>query len=39
MRNVLAHHYFGIDLREIWNTVHLDLPVMKSQVQGAIVSM
>ncbi len=39
MRNVLVHHYFGIDLREIWNTVHLDLPVMKSQAQGAIVSM
>jgi len=34
MRNILVHHYFGIDLQEVWNTVTIDLPVLKSHVRG-----
>ena len=32
MRNVLVHHYFGIDLDEVWDTVSIDLPALKSTV-------
>lgn len=32
MRNVLVHHYFGIDLDEIWDTVQGDLPFLKTRV-------
>jgi len=32
MRNVLVHQYFGIDLREVWDTVTTDLPTLKNQV-------
>ena len=33
MRNVLVHHYFGIDLEEIWDTVCIDLPPLKVKIQ------
>ena len=36
MRNVLVHQYFGIDPQEIWNTLNIDLPVLKGQVQRII---
>jgi uncharacterized protein with HEPN domain len=36
MRNILVHHYFEIDLPVVWNSVVLELPVLKSQV-GAII--
>jgi uncharacterized protein with HEPN domain len=32
MRNVLVHHYFGIDLDEVWDTVSIDLPALKAMV-------
>ncbi len=32
MRNVLVHHYFGIDLKQIWDTVLLDLPNLKTSI-------
>ncbi|MHB1457988.1 MAG: HepT-like ribonuclease domain-containing protein [Armatimonadota bacterium] len=28
MRNVIIHHYFGIDLDQIWDTVTNDLPAL-----------
>lgn len=28
MRHRLVHDYFGIDLEQVWNTVHEDLPEM-----------
>ncbi|RXK88631.1 DUF86 domain-containing protein [Chlorobaculum sp. 24CR] len=28
MRHRLVHDYFGIDLEQVWNTVHEDLPGM-----------
>jgi uncharacterized protein with HEPN domain len=33
MRNVMVHHYFGIDLKEVWNTVCIDLPDLKAKMQ------
>ncbi|MES0490052.1 MAG: DUF86 domain-containing protein [Leptospirales bacterium] len=28
MRNILIHHYFGVDLESVWETVQNDLHVM-----------
>ena len=32
MRNVLVHQYFGIDLEQVWDTVMIDLPRLKSDI-------
>ena len=32
MRNVLVHHYFGIDRNAVWNVVEHDLPALKEQL-------
>ena len=32
MRNILVHHYFGIDAAAVWAAVERDLPVLKQQV-------
>ena len=32
MRHLLVHQYFGIDLDEIWNTAHQDLPLLKHEI-------
>jgi uncharacterized protein with HEPN domain len=36
MRNVLVHQYFGIDLQQVWDTVTIDLPQLKKDVQGIL---
>lgn len=36
MRNVLVHHYFGIDLNEVWNTVENDLPAVERWVERVL---
>ena len=33
MRNIVTHHYFGIELCEIWSTVINDIPILKNQIQ------
>jgi uncharacterized protein with HEPN domain len=33
IRNVLAHEYFGIDLKIIWKTVKEDLPALKKLLE------
>ncbi len=33
MRNIMVHQYFGIDLQEVWDTIVIDLPVLKNQVR------
>lgn len=35
-RNVLVHHYFGIDLEEVWDTVARDLPALKASLQSIL---
>jgi uncharacterized protein with HEPN domain len=32
MRNALAHGYYSVNLRTVWNTVKNDLPVLKQQM-------
>lgn len=32
-RNILIHHYFGIELDIVWDTVTQSLPVFKKQIQ------
>ena len=36
MRNVLVHQYFGIDPEQIWDTVTIDLPKLKHQIQAVL---
>jgi uncharacterized protein with HEPN domain len=31
MRNILVHHYFGIDRDAVWKVVEHDLPLLKEQ--------
>lgn len=28
MRNKLVHHYFGINVEVVWQTIHEDLPIL-----------
>lgn len=36
MRNVLIHEYFGVDLPIIWQTVTIDLPVLRSELERLV---
>ncbi len=33
MRNILVHHYFGIDLDAVWSVVERDIPELKLNIQ------
>lgn len=33
MRNILVHHYFGIDLDLVWTAVKRDLPLLREQIR------
>jgi uncharacterized protein with HEPN domain len=33
MRNILVHHYFGIDLDAVWSVVEHDIPELKLDIQ------
>lgn len=32
MRDRLIHHYFGVDLKAVWTTVKIDIPVLKDEI-------
>ncbi len=32
LRNFLAHEYFGVDLKTVWETVRIHLPALKQQL-------
>lgn len=34
MRDKLVHDYFGVDLAAVWDTVVLDLPKLKSELEA-----
>ena len=36
MRKILVHHYFGVDLLEVWRTAERYLPTLKEQVQDLL---
>lgn len=33
MRNILVHHYFGIDTEAVWSVVVRDMPELKVNIQ------
>ena len=33
MRDKLTHHYFGVDMEEVWLTTQEDLPTLKQEVE------
>ncbi|MBN1620839.1 DUF86 domain-containing protein [candidate division WOR-3 bacterium] len=33
MRDVLIHHYFGVDLKLTWNVIQKDIPQLKPSVE------
>ncbi|MHC4167310.1 MAG: HepT-like ribonuclease domain-containing protein [Planctomycetota bacterium] len=36
MRNILVHHYFGIDLEVVWSVVEKDLPDLHRYVDALL---
>jgi len=36
LRNIVVHHYFGIDWEEVWRTAAADAPALKLQVAGIL---
>lgn len=39
MRNRLIHAYFGVDLGIVWEITHVDLPLLKEQVERFLKGM
>jgi len=33
MRNILIHHYFGIDVEAVWSVVEHDIPELKLNIE------
>ena len=36
LRNVIVHHYFGVDNEVVWGVVERDLPALKRLVQEIV---
>jgi uncharacterized protein with HEPN domain len=36
MRNILVHHYFGIDTEAVWLVVESDIPELKINIQAIL---
>lgn len=32
MRDILIHHYFGVNVKNVWNVVKKDLPDLKREI-------
>jgi len=39
MRNVLVHHYFGIDKEIVWDAIENELPALKAAIDGMLADM
>jgi len=39
MRDKLIHHYFGVDMRIIWETARSDLPHLKDRIEEILKKM
>ncbi len=39
MRNVLVHQYFGVDLNQVWDTVTIDLPILRGQMARILTNL
>jgi uncharacterized protein with HEPN domain len=33
MRDKLIHHYFGVDIEQVWHTINNELPALKSEIK------
>jgi uncharacterized protein with HEPN domain len=38
-RDVLIHHYMGVDLNEVWNIIANDLPDLRAKIEGILVAL
>ena len=38
-RNYLAHDYFGVDIREVWEAIQRDLPKLKTDFEKILASL
>lgn len=36
MRNLIAHEYFGVNLKIIWNSIQNDLPILKPVIEDIL---
>jgi uncharacterized protein with HEPN domain len=36
MRNILVHHYFGIDEDAVWSVVEKDIPELKFNIEAIL---
>jgi uncharacterized protein with HEPN domain len=36
MREKLIHEYHGVDIDTVWQTLHVDIPPLKSRIQEII---
>ncbi|MGM0619477.1 MAG: HepT-like ribonuclease domain-containing protein [Bacteroidota bacterium] len=36
LRNIIAHHYFGINVDIVWEIINDDLPELKSSLNSII---
>ena len=36
MRDKLIHHYMGVDLDAVWDTVKKDIPILKDKIKNLI---
>ena len=36
MRDKLIHHYFGVNLGEVWLTATRDIPILKPQIENIL---
>jgi uncharacterized protein with HEPN domain len=36
MRNVIVHHYFGVDLDQVWDAVENDVPKLKNWITSIL---
>ncbi|HCK64932.1 MAG TPA: nucleotidyltransferase [Anaerolineae bacterium] len=39
MRNILVHHYFGIDTDAVWSVVEKDIPELKMNIEAIVKKM
>ena len=39
MRNILVHHYFGIDEDAVWSVVEKDIPELKFNIEAILKSL
>lgn len=39
MRHILVHHYFGVEMDDVWNVVERDLPSLRAAVEATLAEL